>query len=163
MRNGVFVIDAGHWELHGPVRTMRSEIAEWNAERAELRVARFYQVVSFDEGCLSNALTNLLQNAIKFTERGEVAVRLRRDARAALCLEVRDTGVGIDANYLPQVFEAFSQENPGLTRKFEGVGLGLSLVRKYLELNGAEIAAASEKGKGSTFTIRFARDEAHEA
>jgi PAS domain S-box-containing protein len=125
------------------------------ALRAEIDEPR--AVVSFDEGCLSNALTNLLQNAIKFTERGEIAVRLGRDARAALCLEVRDTGVGIDADYLPHVFEAFSQENPGLTRKFEGVGLGLSLVRKYLELNGAEIAVTSEKGKGARFTIRFAR------
>ena len=115
-------------------------------------------VVSFDEICLANVLTNLLQNALKFTERGEVAVRLWRDA--ALFLQVRDTGVGIDANYLPHVFEAFSQENPGLTRRFEGVGLGLSLVRKYLALNGAEIAVASEKHRGSTFTIRFARDAA---
>ncbi|MGH7915122.1 MAG: ATP-binding protein, partial [Candidatus Binataceae bacterium] len=101
------------------------------------------------------------QNAIKFTERGEVAVRLGRDARAALCLEVRDTGVGIDADYLPHIFDAFSQENLGLTRRFEGVGLGLSLVRKYLELNGAEIAVTSEKSKGSIFTIRFPRNAAH--
>jgi signal transduction histidine kinase len=71
--------------------------------------------------------------------------------------------VGIDANYLPHIFDAFSQENPGLARKFEGVGLGLSLVRKYLELNSAEIAIASEKNRGSTFTIRFARDTAHDA
>lgn len=89
-------------------------------------------------------------------------MRLCRDACAELCLEVRDTGVGIDADYLPHIFDAFSQENPGLTRKFEGVGLGLSLVRKYLELNGAEIVAASVKGKGTTFTIRFARDAAHD-
>jgi signal transduction histidine kinase len=119
--------------------------------------------VSFDERCLSNALTNLLQNAIKFTERGEVAVHLWRDASAALCLEVRDTGVGIDASYLMHIFDAFSQENPGLNRKFEGVGLGLSLVRKYLELNGAQIVVASEKHRGSAFTIRFGRDTAHHA
>jgi PAS domain S-box-containing protein len=117
-------------------------------------------IVSFDEGCLSNALTNLMQNAIKFTERGEVKLRLGRGPRAALCLEVRDTGVGIDPVYLPHIFDAFSQENPGLTRKFEGVGLGLSLVRKYLELNGARITATSEKSKGSIFTIYFARDAA---
>jgi PAS domain S-box-containing protein len=120
-------------------------------------------VVRFDEACLANALTNLLQNAIKFTERGQVLVRLWRDASAALCLEVRDTGVGIDADYLPHIFAAFSQENPGLTRRFEGVGLGLSLVKKYLELNAAEIAVASEKNKGSTFTIRFARAADHAA
>ena len=131
------------------------------ALRAEFDEPR--AIVSFDEGCLSNALTNLLQNAIKFTERGEVAVRLACDARAALCLEVRDTGVGIDADYLPHIFEAFSQENPGLTRRFEGVGLGLSLVKKYLELNGAEIAVTSEKSRGSTFTIRFARVAANDA
>lgn len=116
--------------------------------------------VRFDEGCLLNAVTNLLQNAIKFTERGEVAVHLGRDTRAALCLEVRDTGVGIDAAYLPHIFDVFSQENPGLTRRFEGVGLGLSLVRKYLELNGAELKVTSEKSKGSTFTIRFAHEAA---
>jgi PAS domain S-box-containing protein len=128
------------------------------ALRAEIDEPR--TLVTFDEGCLANALINLLQNAIKFTERGEVTVRLGRDARAALYLEVCDTGAGIDADYLPHMFEAFSQENPGLNRKFEGVGLGLSLVRKYLELNGAQIAVQSEKGKGSRFTISFARDAA---
>jgi signal transduction histidine kinase len=128
------------------------------ALRAEIDEPR--TLVTFDEGCLANALTNLLQNAIKFTERGEVTVRLGRDARAAPYLEVCDTGAGIDADYLPHMFEAFSQENPGLNRKFEGVGLGLSLVRKYLELNGAQIAVKSEKGKGSRFTISFARDAA---
>lgn len=111
--------------------------------------------VAFDEYCLSNALTNLLQNAIKFTEHGSVALRIYRDGADTPCLEVRDTGVGIDAAYLPHIFEAFSQENVGVTRSFQGVGLGLSLVRKYLELNGAEIAVASRKGEGSTFTIQF--------
>jgi signal transduction histidine kinase len=112
-------------------------------------------VVKFDENCLSNALTNLLQNAIKFTERGTVSVRVYRDSTGVDCLEVADSGVGIDAAYVPHVFEPFSQENTGLTRKFEGVGLGLALVRKYLELNGARITVASEKGMGSIFTIRF--------
>jgi signal transduction histidine kinase len=122
----------------------------------ELRLdIQMHALVTFDERCLSNALTNLLQNAIKFTERGYVAIRLYRDEAGVPCLQVRDTGVGIDPAFLPRVFEAFSQENPGLTRRFEGVGLGMALVRKYLELNGAEITVASQKGMGSTFTIRF--------
>ena len=124
------------------------------------RIEEPQATIRFDESCLANALTNLLQNAIKFTERGEVSVHLGRDASAALCLEVRDTGVGIDAAYLPHIFEVFSQEDPGLTRSFEGVGLGLALVKKYLELNGAELKVTSEKSKGSTFIIRFARDAA---
>ncbi len=115
-------------------------------------------MVRFDEACLSNLLTNLLQNAIKFTERGEIALRLWTDERATPMLEVRDTGVGIDPAYLPHIFDAFTQENPGLTRRFQGVGLGLSLVRKYVELHGAEIAVTSEKNHGSSFVIRFARD-----
>jgi signal transduction histidine kinase len=112
-------------------------------------------VVRFDENCLSNALTNLLQNAIKFTERGAVSMRVYCDSGGVQCLDVADSGIGMDARFVPHVFEPFSQENSSLTRKFEGVGLGLALVRKYLELNGAQISVASEKGKGSTFTIRF--------
>jgi signal transduction histidine kinase len=112
-------------------------------------------VVRCDENCLSNALTNLLQNAIKFTESGAVTVRVYRDGDQAECLEIADSGIGIDPAYLPHIFEPFSQENNNPARRFEGVGLGLALVRKYLELNGARIAVASEKGKGSTFTIRF--------
>jgi len=114
-------------------------------------------VVRFDEACLSNLLTNLLQNAIKFTEHGEIALRLWIDEHGTPMLEVRDTGVGIDPAYLPHIFDAFTQENPGLTRRFQGVGLGLSLVRKYIDLHGAEITVASEKNRGSSFTIRFAR------
>jgi PAS domain S-box-containing protein len=128
-----------------------------------VRIDEPQAVVSFDEACLSNVVTNLLQNAIKFTERGEVSVRLWRDANATLCLEVCDTGVGIKADYLPHIFEAFSQENPGLARRFQGVGLGLSLVKKYLELNGAEIEVLSEKHVGSTFIIRFSRAAHHNA
>lgn len=112
-------------------------------------------VVKFDENCLSNALANLLQNAIKFTARGAVSVRVYRDPAGVQCLDVADSGVGIDAAYVPHAFEVFSQENNGPTRNFEGVGLGLALVKRYLELNGAQISVASEKGKGSTFTIRF--------
>lgn len=112
-------------------------------------------VVRCDENCLSNALTNLLQNAIKFTESGTVAVRIYRDTIGTECLEIADTGTGIDPAYVARIFEPFSQENNSLTRQFEGVGLGLALVRKYLELNGARITVASEKGKGATFTIRF--------
>ena len=166
IESGAYRLDPKPIELAGFVERLLGEFTVLAAKKGLALTAEIEEpraIVRFDEGCLSNALTNLLQNAIKFTERGDVAVRLHRDARAALCLAVRDTGVGIDADYLSHIFEAFSQENPGLTRRFEGVGLGLSLVRKYLELNGAEIAVASEKGKGSTFTIRFAREAAEGA
>ncbi|MGH7859656.1 MAG: ATP-binding protein, partial [Candidatus Binatia bacterium] len=111
-------------------------------------------VVRFDEYCLSSALLNLLQNAIKFTEKGSISVRLHR-LDGELRLEVRDTGIGIAPGFLPRLFEAFVQEDSGFNRQFEGSGLGLALTRRYLEFNGASIDVDSKKGRGSTFTIRF--------
>jgi PAS domain S-box-containing protein len=114
--------------------------------------------VVFDEYCLSQALTNLLDNAIKFTDRGAVTLRLYRATDGTLCLELRDTGVGIAQEFLPNLFTPFSQEQSGNTRRFEGTGLGLTLVRKYLELNGASISVESEKNKGTTFTVSFSKE-----
>jgi PAS domain S-box-containing protein len=110
--------------------------------------------VRFDQHSLVGALTKLLQNAIKFTERGEVAMRLYRDQRG-LELEIRDSGIGIDKDYLPYLFEPFSQEQSHYARPFEGSGLGLPLARRFLELNGATVELESEKGIGTTFTIHL--------
>jgi signal transduction histidine kinase/CheY-like chemotaxis protein len=112
--------------------------------------------VLFDEYCLSGALTNLLQNAIKFTQEGSVTARLYRGVDRNLKLSVTDTGIGIEPGYLARIFEPFSQEESGYTRRFEGNGLGLALTRSYLQLNGANISVQSQKGQGSQFTISFA-------
>ncbi len=111
--------------------------------------------VLFDEYCLSGALTNLLQNAIKFTEQGSVTAKLYRGADRNLKISIIDTGIGIEPGYLARIFEPFSQEESGYTRRFEGNGLGLALTRSYLQLNGAKISVESQKGQGSTFTINF--------
>jgi signal transduction histidine kinase/ActR/RegA family two-component response regulator len=111
--------------------------------------------VVFEEYCLTQALKNLLDNALKFTERGSVSCRLYRATDGTLCLEIRDTGIGIGEEYLPHLFEPFSQERSGLARQFQGSGLGLALTRKYLELNGARISVQTERGQGTTFTIHF--------
>jgi PAS domain S-box-containing protein len=113
--------------------------------------------VVFDEHCLSNTLMNLLGNAIKFTEAGCVSVKLFRNRQGALCLEIRDTGIGIDPAFLPRLFEPFVQEDSGYSRRFEGSGLGLALTKNYLELNGASLSVESEKGRGSVFTILFSK------
>jgi PAS domain S-box-containing protein len=125
--------------------------------KLRLEIAESEATVRFDEYCLQGALSNLLQNAIKFTDRGEVVLGLDRDGSGTLKLEVRDTGIGIDNDYLPRLFEPFSQEHTGHHRRFEGAGLGLAFARKCVELGGAQISAASRKGEGSTFTIAFPR------
>ncbi|HJQ69095.1 MAG TPA: response regulator [Blastocatellia bacterium] len=103
---------------------------------------------------LQQIVWNFLSNAVKFTEKGgRVSVKLDRrgdDARIA----VADTGVGIDSEFLPQVFKPFSQADGSLTRQQGGLGLGLAIVHKLAELHGGWVRAESEGlGKGSTFTF----------
>ena len=109
-----------------------------------------------DEGRLQQIIWNLLSNAVKFTPRGgTIDLRVDHD-QSVLRFSIIDTGKGIDAEYLPHVFEPFSQEDATTTRSHEGIGLGLSIVRSLLELHGGRIRAASEgRGKGSTFTFEL--------
>ncbi len=113
-------------------------------------------IVRCDRYCLEAAIAALLRNAIKFTERGWVAVRIERDAAGALELAIADTGVGIGADYLARLFEPFSQEQASASRRFEGVGLGLTLAYRLIALNGGRLTVHSVKGRGATVTIRFA-------
>jgi signal transduction histidine kinase len=105
-----------------------------------------------DEGRLQQIIWNLLANAVKFTPRGgTITVRLVHIG-SILRLTVQDNGKGIEAAYLPHVFEAFSQEDGTMTRSHKGIGLGLSIVRALVELHGGRIRVASEgAGEGATF------------
>ncbi len=110
--------------------------------------------ITGDEYTLSQMFSNLIDNAIKYTPQGKISINCRVEENKKLA-EVIDTGIGISENYLPYLFDSFSQEEQGYTRKFEGTGLGLALVKKYCELNNAEIFVESKKGEGSKFTIIF--------
>ncbi|MGE5410721.1 MAG: ATP-binding protein, partial [Clostridiales bacterium] len=77
------------------------------------------------------------------------------DRTRKLTVNISDTGIGIAKEYLPYLFTPFTQEEQGYTRKFEGNGLGLSLVKRYCEMNNAGISVRSKKGKGSVFTVSF--------
>ncbi len=98
---------------------------------------------------------NLINNAIKYTNKGHIEIKLFDDINKNLNVSIIDTGIGISDKYLPKIFNTFSQEDNGYTRKYEGNGLGLALVKQYCELNKINISLESEKGLGSTFTISF--------
>jgi signal transduction histidine kinase len=107
-----------------------------------------------DPSRMQQVIWNLLSNAIKFTpEDGEVRL-LQRRLDGTMLVEVSDTGVGIDAEFLPLVFDRFRQQDAATTRKHGGLGLGLSIVRHLVELHGGSITARSEgHGKGATFVV----------
>jgi len=115
-------------------------------------------VVPGDAVRLQQVVSNLLTNAIKFTlERGQVTVTLRESLGSAL-LTVSDTGMGIAAEFLPYVFNRFSQEDGSNTRSFGGLGLGLAIVRHLVETHGGTVRAESPgPGKGATFSVTLPR------
>jgi len=108
---------------------------------------------------LQQILTNLASNAIKFTEQGEVVVSVRTAVRVAdrvlLCFEVRDTGIGMTEQQTIQLFNAFSQGDESITRRFGGTGLGLAITRRLVELMGGQVQLQTVPGDGSTFSFEL--------
>jgi len=113
-------------------------------------------MISGDSERLQQVMGNLLSNAIKFTPKGgRVHVVLGR-AESHVEMSVSDNGIGIEAHFLPHIFEPFQQEKDGSMRRHSGLGLGLSIVRHIVELHGGEIIAVSPgSGKGSTITVQL--------
>nr|WP_272505129.1 HAMP domain-containing sensor histidine kinase [Salinibacter ruber] len=112
-----------------------------------------------DDGGVQLVARNLTENAIKYTETGgTVQAEVRAEEDAAV-IEVSDTGIGIGEEALPHIFEPFRQESEGLGREYEGVGLGLSIVKQATEQMGGTIEVETEKGEGTTFLVRLPRVE----
>ncbi len=102
---------------------------------------------------LNQILSNLVNNALKFTEEGQVLISLAYD-QGALTIAVTDSGIGIPQKKIDQLFEAFSQADQTITRKFGGTGLGLAICKRLAEAMGGRIGVKSELGRGSTFWVR---------
>src|SRR5262249_12948153 len=111
-------------------------------------------VIAGDSARIQQIVWNLLSNAIKFTpEGGRITVRLPKRGSDAV-ISVVDNGVGIRPEFLPHIFDRFQQADQSITRRFGGLGLGLSIVKHLVDLHGGSIAATSGGiGQGATFTI----------
>ena len=113
--------------------------------------------VTGDPGRLRQVLTNLIDNAIKFTEQGFVMLHVAPvpapEGVSTVSFTIRDSGIGIPRDKLASIFEKFTQADTSTTRKFGGTGLGLTICRQLAELMGGAITAASEPGDGSTFSL----------
>src|SRR5205085_3877462 len=108
--------------------------------------------VMLDPAKLKQVLYNYLSNAIKFTpEEGQITIRLRAEGEDAFLLEVEDTGIGIEPEDLGRLFVEFQQLDAGLTKQYQGTGLGLALTRRIVEAQGGRVGVHSIPGQGSTF------------
>ncbi len=110
--------------------------------------------INVDKYSVGQALRNLLDNATKFTDAGEIRLSMQCSG-AHISFIVQDTGIGMAEEYVDHLFEAFSQEDAGYSRSYEGLGLGLRLTKRYLDVNNGNIRVESEKGSGTTFTVTF--------
>ncbi|MFL5911731.1 MAG: response regulator [Gaiellaceae bacterium] len=165
-------IEAGRIELEEMDFDIRELVEDVSALLAEPALIKGLEFVSYcypdlptavrgDPVRVRQILTNLVGNAVKFTDNGEVVIRVRHtaeDERSVLArFEVVDTGIGIDPADKARLFEPFTQADPSTTRRYGGTGLGLALARRLAEVMGGEIGVESELGRGSTFwfTVRF--------
>jgi signal transduction histidine kinase/DNA-binding response OmpR family regulator len=147
--------------------TVLEEVAELLAARAHEKGIEIASIIPTDfperlmgdPGRVRQILTNLVGNAIKFTDRGEVTIEARRlyetTNQASIRLEVRDTGIGIPKHRQQAVFESFTQADGSTTRRHGGTGLGLTICRQLVEVMGGRIGLESEPGRGSRFWIEL--------
>ncbi|MHB9041165.1 MAG: sensor histidine kinase [Melioribacteraceae bacterium] len=112
-------------------------------------------IVIADQYSITQIFSNLIDNAIKFTIKGKVEILLEKNKTGNIVVEVKDTGIGLSTEFLPKMFEPFVQEDQGFIRSFDGNGLGLTLVKKYCEVNNVILEVESKKNSGSTFRVIF--------
>jgi two-component system sensor histidine kinase/response regulator len=168
-------IEAGKLKLEDisfDIRSTVEDIAILNAANAldknieicTLLHSEVPQKVIGDPYRLKQVLNNLINNAVKFTEKGEITVTVKvtkeKEDKILLLFEVQDTGVGISKEHLNKIFESFSQADSSITRQYGGTGLGLSICKKLVEMMNGDISVESEVDKGSKFyfTAEFAID-----
>ncbi len=140
-------------------------LADSKSLRLETELQAGLPPIQTDRKKLYLVVANLVSNAVKFTpEGGQVTVRAFQDeAGEGLVVEVQDTGIGIPAEEQERIFQPFYQVGSSLTRRHEGMGLGLSIVKGMLNLLGGTVSVESEVGKGSTFRVRIPAQPPHRA
>jgi signal transduction histidine kinase/CheY-like chemotaxis protein/HPt (histidine-containing phosphotransfer) domain-containing protein len=144
--------------IHKTMNLMRSQA---DKKAIDLRIDCAANVPNYmwgDSGRLRQMMMNLIGNAIKFTDRGHVRLQVimqEYDSGDQLYISVEDTGMGIPANKLNEIFEKFTQADTSVTRKYGGTGLGLAITKQLVELMGGAIGVESAEGKGSTFWLRI--------
>ncbi|MGD8780316.1 MAG: HAMP domain-containing sensor histidine kinase [Ignavibacteria bacterium] len=162
-------LNAGSIKLNKKITDLNEEIIKpiYDEYKVLAGKSNLEMVTDLDEGLdkieidpymIKQVLINLVDNAIKYSEKGTIKLISSKDEFQNKFFSVEDQGIGMSQDYLDNIFKCFTQEEQGYTRKYEGTGLGLSLSKQYCELNSADLKVESEKGKGSKFTVVFNED-----
>jgi PAS domain S-box-containing protein len=158
IQTGNYEVDFVEIKLHNVLRNIVNEFESLSSSK-NLKLEFKDEIPDIkiigDEYTVTQIFQNLIDNALKYTKKGSVTIKLYKNAEDKVAVDVTDTGIGIAPEYIPHIYKPFTQESTGYSRKFEGSGLGLALTNKYIEINHAKLEVKSEKDKGSTFTVIF--------
>ncbi|MDX2257137.1 MAG: response regulator [Pseudanabaenaceae cyanobacterium bins.39] len=175
IESGTFVVDSYAFDLHQLIDEILDLMAAPAGDKS-LELSAFLDLdvprhIISDYNCLQQILVNLIGNAIKFTKSGEVAVKVSsqllpnisesQERQYQLIFEIRDTGIGIDAELIHRLFKPFSQADTSITRQYGGTGLGLAICKHLCELMGGNITVDSQVGKGTVFRFNILAQAAH--
>jgi signal transduction histidine kinase len=165
-------IEAGRMDVHvatGSIRGLADQVVDTiqpmmikNRNHLTVEVNAHPDRIEMDAGKLTQILLNLLSNAAKFTQDGQVTLKVTCDGER-LTIQVTDAGIGMTREQQAYIFDEFRQLDMSPTRNYEGTGLGLAITRRFCELLGGTIAVESALGRGSTFTVQIPLPMAKEA
>ncbi|WP_299493023.1 DAHL domain-containing protein [Acaryochloris sp. IP29b_bin.137] len=163
-------VEAGRMDLYlesfaiapmvNTIATTLQPIAEKQSNTITLECPKDIGTLYADQTKVRQSLYNLLSNACKFTESGNISLTVSEDAGEEVVFSIKDTGIGMTPEQLEKVFKAFTQADASTTRKYGGTGLGLTITKQFIEMMGGHISVTSQYGYGTEFTIHLPRQVA---
>ena len=142
-------------EILGPLVLAYKDKAAEQKLKFNYRIKSEEAVITGDLETVEKIFKHLIENAIKFTIKGTIGLKVYKDNKNLVVCEISDTGIGISEEFLPKLFSPFSQEDMGYSRRYDGNGIGLALVNEYCKLNNITIEVKTKKGEGTTFLLTF--------
>jgi two-component system, OmpR family, sensor histidine kinase TorS len=161
-RMNVYLEDCNVPQILSEISATVESLASRNRNRFSMTIDASIRIIQTDIKMLRQTVFNILSNATKFTQDGNITLDVRSDAKddRLIRFTITDSGIGMSPDQVSRIFQEFTQADESTTRKYGGTGLGLTICRKYMDLLGGEILVSSKLGEGSVFTVRLPKNSA---